>query len=99
MELIESDLKMIKKMFKVLDEAAAVEEVFSVKIIFESEGGDSITIGYTMDGDPAVINIGPSEFQVDSKPTYPNIHINPTTPWTTPLGPTWSKLAGSGDFD
>lgn len=69
-ELIESDLDMIKAMFKHLQAAASVEGVHEVAIAFKGEGGDLIVIGYGESGDPAVVGIHPA-----SHPEAPLVQV------------------------
>lgn len=77
MEITLTDLAMVKQMFQILSQAAEVKGVWEVKIIFKSEGGDAITIGYGEQGVPAILDIK----NVDSTPApIPIIHINPAKP-------------------
>lgn len=59
-ELIVADLKMAMAMFAVLDQAAAVEGCEQVTITFSGHGGDTITIGYGEQAEPAILAIRPS---------------------------------------
>ncbi len=57
-ELIASDLLMIKTMFDVLESAAKITNVSDVRIVFKGDG-DTITIGFGQHGEPAVLCVEP----------------------------------------
>lgn len=61
-ELIEGDLVRAHAMFKILEQAAAVDGVYDVKIVFKGDGDcDTITVGYGMSAEPAIVAIEPGE--------------------------------------
>ncbi len=59
-ELLPSDLDAAKAMLTVLENAASIEHVEEVKIMFRLDGGDWITVGYGAQAEAAVINIQPN---------------------------------------
>lgn len=58
-ELIAGDLRMAQQMFDVLQMAAAVDGVEHVTITYRAQGGDTITVGYGEQAEPAIVRIEP----------------------------------------
>ena len=55
-ELLASDLRLILRMFDVLESAAAMEGVTDVRIVFRGDG-NKVMIGYGENAEPAVLAI------------------------------------------
>ncbi len=58
MELIASDLLLITTMFYMLESAAKINNVSDVRIVFKGDG-DTITIGFGEQAEPAVLCVEP----------------------------------------
>lgn len=85
MEITETDLVMVGQMFKVLSQAAEVKGVWEVKIVFKSNGGDAVTIGFGDQGVPAILDIKdgtPTPVSTTGRSPY----VYPTYPFTINQG-------------
>ena len=57
MELVEADLNVAKKIFKLIEQIIEIDGIFEIAISFRLEGGDLITIGYGEQAEPAIVSV------------------------------------------
>lgn len=60
-ELIAADLKLALAMFEILDSIATLPSLTEIEIMFRTEGGDAITVGYGESGNPAILAVYAAE--------------------------------------